>query len=83
MQVFAIVVSLAITLVAVALFAKAIGQILATLRIGQPAVGRSGRQGPTLADDAHRDPGSHPDAPVDATWGCCTGSSSSGSASCS
>jgi Fe-S oxidoreductase len=41
MQVFAIVVSLAITLVAVALFAQAIGQIVATLRIGQPAVGRS------------------------------------------
>ena len=39
MQVFAIVVSLAITLVAVALFATAIGQIVATLRIGQPAVG--------------------------------------------
>jgi Fe-S oxidoreductase len=45
MQVFAIVVSLAITLVAVALFAKAIGQILATLRIGQPAVGRSDAKG--------------------------------------
>ncbi len=41
MQVLAIVVSLAITLVAVALFAKAVAQILATLRIGQPAVGRS------------------------------------------
>jgi Fe-S oxidoreductase len=41
MQVFAIVVSLAITLVAVALFAKAIGQILTTLRIGQPVTGRS------------------------------------------
>jgi Fe-S oxidoreductase len=41
MQVFAIVVSLAITLVAIALFAKAIGQILSTLRIGQPVAGRS------------------------------------------
>jgi len=45
MQVFAIVVSLAITLVAVALFAQAVAQILATLRIGQPVVGRSDAKG--------------------------------------
>src|SRR6478735_9152915 len=41
MQAFAIVVSLAITLVAVALFGTAISQIVATVRIGQPTVGRS------------------------------------------
>ncbi|MDX6307282.1 MAG: hypothetical protein QOI06_328 [Nocardioidaceae bacterium] len=41
MQVLAIVVSLAITLVAVALFAKAIGQIVTTVGIGQPAFRRS------------------------------------------
>ena len=38
MQTFAIVVSLAITLVAVALFAKAIGQIVSVVRLGQPVV---------------------------------------------
>ena len=36
MQTFAIVVSLAITLVAVALFAKAIGQIVSVVKLGQP-----------------------------------------------
>ncbi len=41
MQIFALVVSLAITTVGIVLFVKAIRQILATLRIGQPAVGRS------------------------------------------
>jgi Fe-S oxidoreductase len=41
MQIFAIVVSLAISLVAVALFAKAIGQIVSVLKLGQPAVGRT------------------------------------------
>ncbi len=41
MQIFAIVVSFAILLVALALFARAIGQIVATVRVGQPAVGRT------------------------------------------
>ncbi len=40
MQVLAIVVSLVITLVAVALFARAVGDIVAVVRTGQPAVGR-------------------------------------------
>jgi Fe-S oxidoreductase len=41
MQIFAIVVSLAISLVAVALFAKAIGQMVSVVRLGQPAAGRT------------------------------------------
>ncbi len=41
MQVFAIVAALAVTIVAVALFARAIGQIVAVISTGQPAVGRS------------------------------------------
>jgi len=41
MQVLAIVVSLAITVVAVALFARAIGQIVAVVSTGQNATGRS------------------------------------------
>ncbi|MEJ7628908.1 MAG: (Fe-S)-binding protein [Nocardioidaceae bacterium] len=45
MQVVAIVVSLFVTVVAVALFANAIGQIVRTLAIGQPAVGRSDAKG--------------------------------------
>ena len=45
MQVLAVVVSLAITLVAVALFAKAIASIVAVVRTGRPAVGRTTRKG--------------------------------------
>ena len=45
MQVFAIVVSLTITLVAVALFAKAITQIVAVVGMGQPVVGRTDDKG--------------------------------------
>jgi Fe-S oxidoreductase len=41
MQVVAIVVSLAVTLVAVAMFARAIATIVGVVKIGQPAVGRS------------------------------------------
>src|SRR4051794_38481799 len=41
MQIFAIVVSVAITVVAIALFVKAIRQIIAVIRLGQPVVGRS------------------------------------------
>src|SRR3954469_21650471 len=41
MQIFAIVVSLAIAVVGIALFIRAIRSIVATIRIGQPAVGRS------------------------------------------
>ncbi len=41
MQILAIVVSLAIAAVGIALFVTAIREILATIRIGQPAVGRS------------------------------------------
>ncbi len=44
MQVFAIVVSLVIAVVAVALFAKAVGQIVAVVGTGQPVVGRSNRK---------------------------------------
>ena len=44
MQVLAVVVSLAITLVAVALFAKAIASIVAVVRTGQPATGRTDRK---------------------------------------
>ncbi len=44
MQVFAIVVSLLITVVAVALFATAVGKIVAVIGTGQPAVGRSDRR---------------------------------------
>ena len=44
MQIVAIVVSLLITVVAVALFAKAVGQIVAVVGTGQPAVGRSDRR---------------------------------------
>ncbi len=45
MQVLAVVVSLAITLVAIALFAKAIGSIVAVVRTGQPTVGRTTHKG--------------------------------------
>ncbi|MBA2558935.1 MAG: (Fe-S)-binding protein [Propionibacteriales bacterium] len=45
MQVFAIVASLAVALVAVALFARAIAEIVAVVRTGQPAVGRSNDPG--------------------------------------
>jgi Fe-S oxidoreductase len=45
MQIFAIVVSLAIAAVGIALFVKAIRQIIATVRIGQPAVGRTDNPG--------------------------------------
>jgi Fe-S oxidoreductase len=41
MQIFAIVVSLAITVVGVVFFVRAIRSILATVRVGQPAVGRT------------------------------------------
>ena len=44
-QIVALVVSLAITLVAVALFVKAIRHILAVLKIGQPAPNRTNDQG--------------------------------------
>jgi Fe-S oxidoreductase len=45
MQILAIVVSLTITFVAVALFAKAAGQIIGVVQLGQPTVGRSDRPG--------------------------------------
>jgi len=45
MQILAIVVSLAIAAVGIALFVKAIREILATVRIGQPTVGRSADKG--------------------------------------
>jgi Fe-S oxidoreductase len=45
MQILAIVVSLTITAVAVALFAKAVGQIVGVVRLGQPVAGRSGDPG--------------------------------------
>ncbi|HSE72845.1 MAG TPA: heterodisulfide reductase-related iron-sulfur binding cluster [Nocardioidaceae bacterium] len=45
MQIFAIVVSLAISLVAIALFVKAIRSMIATIKIGQPAANRSDDKG--------------------------------------
>ncbi|MEP6665966.1 MAG: (Fe-S)-binding protein, partial [Nocardioidaceae bacterium] len=45
MQVSAIVVSLAISIVAIALFAKAIAAIVAVVKTGQPAVGRTTHKG--------------------------------------
>jgi Fe-S oxidoreductase len=41
MQIFAIVVSLAVAAVGIALFVKAIREIIATVKIGQPTVGRT------------------------------------------
>ena len=45
MQAAAIVVSLAITIVAIALAARAVGEMVRVVRIGQPAKGRSDRPG--------------------------------------
>ncbi|HET9828528.1 MAG TPA: Fe-S oxidoreductase, partial [Nocardioidaceae bacterium] len=45
MQIVAIVVSLAIAVVGIVLFVIAIRSIVATIRIGQPAPGRSDHQG--------------------------------------
>jgi Fe-S oxidoreductase len=45
MQIFAIVVSLAITLVAIALFAKAVGQIVSVVKLGRPVIGRKDHAG--------------------------------------
>jgi Fe-S oxidoreductase len=45
MQILAIVVSLAITAVGIALFVKAIRTIIATIKVGQPAVGRTDDKG--------------------------------------
>ncbi len=45
MQIFAIVVSLAVTAVGITLFVLAIRRILATIRVGQPAAGRTDHQG--------------------------------------
>src|SRR3954453_20583327 len=45
MQIFAIVVSLAVAAVGIALFLKAIREIIATVRIGQPTVGRTADRG--------------------------------------
>ena len=50
MQIFAIVVSLAIAAVGIALFVKAIRSIIATVRIGQPAVGRTDDKGARWAN---------------------------------
>ena len=45
MQILAIVVSLAIAAVGIALFVKAIRTIIATIKVGQPAVGRTDDKG--------------------------------------
>src|SRR3954466_10914420 len=45
MQIFAIVVSLAVAAVGIALFVKAIREIIATVRIGQPTLGRTADRG--------------------------------------
>jgi Fe-S oxidoreductase len=50
MQIFAIVVSLAIAAVGIALFVKAIRQIIATVKIGQPTVGRTDNRGARWAN---------------------------------
>jgi Fe-S oxidoreductase len=50
MQIFAIVVSLAIAAVGIALFVKAIREIIATVMIGQPAVGRTSDKGARWAN---------------------------------
>ncbi|MGH3471205.1 MAG: Fe-S oxidoreductase, partial [Nocardioidaceae bacterium] len=42
MQILAIVVSLAITAIAVALFARAVGQIVSVVKVGKPVAGRTG-----------------------------------------
>jgi hypothetical protein len=49
MQAAAIVVSLAVTLVAIALAARAVGQIVGVVRLGQPAGGRTDRPGTRTA----------------------------------
>ena len=65
MQIFAIVVSLAITVVGGRAVRQAIRAILATVRIGQPAVGRTDHKARPLGDDAQGDARPHPDAAVD------------------
>ena len=50
MQIFAIVVSLAISAVAIALFVKAIRHIISVVRLGQPAVNRSDDRGARWAN---------------------------------
>ena len=50
MQIFAIVVSLAIAAVGIALFVKAIRSMIATIKIGQPAVNRSDDKGARWAN---------------------------------
>jgi Fe-S oxidoreductase len=50
MQIFAIVVSIAITLVAVALFAKAATQIVSVVKLGQPVLGRTDEPGSRWAN---------------------------------
>jgi len=49
MQVAAVVVCLAVTAVAIALFARAAAQIVGVVRLGQPAVGRTDRPGARTA----------------------------------
>jgi hypothetical protein len=49
MQILAIVVSLAIAAVGIALFVKAIRTIIATVKVGQPAVGRTDDKGARTA----------------------------------
>ena len=65
MQAAAIVVSLAITIVAIALAARAVGEMVRVVRLGQPAKRSLGPAGPTHRDDAARDARPHPDAQVE------------------
>src|SRR5690242_3838806 len=54
MQILAIIVSLAIALVGIALFGKTIGHIVSVIRLGQPAPGRTdqpGQRSVTLAKE--------------------------------
>src|SRR5919107_4927982 len=49
MQVAALLISLTVTVVAVALFARTIGRIVSVVRLGQPAPGRPDRPGSRTA----------------------------------
>ena len=77
MQIFAIVVSLAIAAVGIALFVQAIRSIIATVKIGQPAVGRTDTR-PPAGRTCSRRPWGTPGCSSGPRWAWGTGSSSSG-----
>ena len=82
MQTFAIVVSLAIAAVGIALFVRAIRSIIGVMKVGQPTR-RTDNPAGAVGDDAQGDAAPHPDAAVDGSSGSRTGSSSSASGCCS